>query len=139
MQSLIQSTAEKPSDTLSIHIYKGNLNHTFVYYEDDGESYDYEKGAFYKRAISYDATNRKIVFSAVEGNYASKFKNLKLVFHGFDAQDKIKTAQDLQDDFASFLTPISKFDPQGSANAVEGYKVKSVVISNNAKQFEIKY
>ncbi|RKD20151.1 glycoside hydrolase family 31 [Pelobium manganitolerans] len=139
MQSLIQSTAEKPSDTLSIHIYKGNLNHTFVYYEDDGESYDYEKGAFYKRAISYDATNRKIVFGAVEGNYASKFKNLKLVFHGFDAQDKIKTAQALQDDFASFLTPISKFDPQGSANAVEGYKVKSVVISNNAKQFEIKY
>lgn len=139
MQSLIQSTAEKPSDTLSIHVYKGNLNHTFVYYEDDGESYDYEKGAFYKRAISYDATNRKIVFGAVEGNYASKFKNLKLVFHGFDAQDKIKTAQALQDDFASFLTPISKFDPQGSANAVEGYKVKSVVISNNAKQFEIKY
>lgn len=43
MQSLVQSTSEKPTDTLLIHIYKGNINNTFVYYEDDGESYNYEK------------------------------------------------------------------------------------------------
>lgn len=139
MQSLIQTTAEQPTDTLAIHIYKGKINNTFAYYEDDGESYDYEKGDFYKRNISYNSSNRSIIFDKVEGNFKSKFKHLKLVFHGFDAQDKIKAGKALQADFASFLTPISKFDPQGSANPVEGYKVQSVVLDNDSNRFEIKY
>ncbi|MBC7653473.1 MAG: DUF5110 domain-containing protein, partial [Oligoflexus sp.] len=139
MQSLIQTTAEQPTDTLTINIYKGNINNSFVYYEDDGESYNYEKGDFYKRTISYNASNKSIVFDKVEGSFKSKFKNIKLMFHGFDANDKINAGKTLQLDFASFLTPISKFDPQGSANSVEGYRVQSVVLSNDAKRFEIKY
>jgi alpha-glucosidase len=139
MQSLIQTTAEQPTDTLIINIFKGNINNSFVYYEDDGESYNYEKGDFYKRTISYNASNKSIVFDKVEGSFKSKFKFIKLMFHGFDANDKINAGKTLQQDFASFLTPISKFDPQGSVNSVEGYKVQSVVIGNDAKRFEIKY
>jgi alpha-glucosidase len=139
MQSLIQSTAEQPTDTLTINIFKGNINNSFVYYEDDGESYNYEKGDFYKRKISYDAANKTIVFDKVEGSFKSKFNYIKLMFHGFDANDKLAAGKTLKPDFASFLTPISKFDPQGSANSVEGYKAKSVVLSNDAKRFEVKY
>ena len=139
MQSLIQSTAEKPSDTLVLHIYKGSENNSFVYYEDDGESYNYEKGDFYKRQITYDAKQRKIVFAKVEGNFKSKFSQLKLVFHGFGDQDKIQTGTALQNDFVSFIAPISRFDPQGTANPTIGCNVKSVTISNDKNQFEIKY
>jgi alpha-glucosidase len=139
MQSLVQSTAEKPTDTLAIHIYKGATNNSFTYYEDDGESYNYEKGEFYKRNISYDAVKKSIVFNKVEGSYQSKFSKLKLVFHGFATTDRIVAGKALQDDFVSFLTPISRFDPQGTANPIEGYNVKSVTLNNTNNQFEIKY
>jgi alpha-glucosidase len=46
MQSLVQTTAEKPTDTLSVHIYNGSTANSFVYYEDDGKSFNYEKGDF---------------------------------------------------------------------------------------------
>lgn len=83
VQSLVQSTSEKPADTLAIHIYKGDVNNSYAYYEDDGASFAYEKGVYYKRAISYDARARRIVFGAVEGKMASKFAKLEIVLHGF--------------------------------------------------------
>ncbi|WP_199118188.1 TIM-barrel domain-containing protein [Pedobacter sp. ASV28] len=139
MQSLVQTTAEKPTDTLVIHIYKGELNNSFNYYEDDGESYNYEKGDFYKRNIIYDAVKKQIVFDKVEGSFKSKFTKLKVVFHGFTAIDKINAGKTLKDDFLSFLNPISRFDPQGTASPIEGCKVKSVILENISTRFEIKY
>jgi alpha-glucosidase len=43
MESLIQSTKDKPSDTLLVHIYYGTEQNTFTYYEDDGKSFAYKK------------------------------------------------------------------------------------------------
>jgi alpha-glucosidase len=83
MQSVIQHTKEKGNGILYLHVWKSNSNNSFVYYEDDGETYNYEKGSFYKRTISYDATKYEITFSKKEGNYSSKFDMLLLVLHGF--------------------------------------------------------
>lgn len=86
MQSPIQHTAEMPSDTLIIHLYKstrpGDL--TREYYEDDGDTYAYEEGAFFLRKMIYKPGINEVEFRKVEGSYASKFKNIRLVFHGFD-------------------------------------------------------
>jgi len=142
MQSLIQSTAEKPTDTLTIHVYKGNVSNHFVYYEDDGESYNYENGSFYKRLISYDPAKKLITFNKTEGSTASKFSKIKIVFHGFGDLSTIKVndkSMNINDDFSSVLTPISKFDPQGSANPFEGAKVKSIVVKNEGNEFSIGY
>jgi alpha-glucosidase len=142
MQSLIQTTAEKPTDTLTIHIYKGELHNRFVYYEDDGESYAYENGAFYKRAISYDPAKRLIVFDKADGSLSSKFKNIKLVLHGFNELTEVKlngSQATLNNDFSSLLTPISKFDPQGTANPAEGENVKSILMKNNSDAISINY
>jgi alpha-glucosidase len=83
VQSQVQSTSEKPSATLAIHIYKGDVDNSVTYYEDDGATFAYEKGAYYKRTISYDAAGRRIVFGAVEGSYKSTFTRLEIVMHGF--------------------------------------------------------
>jgi alpha-glucosidase len=142
MQSLVQSTAQQPTDTLVVHVYHGNLNNSFVYYEDDGESFNYEKGAYYKRAITYDASKKAITFGAVEGSLKSKFNNIKVIMHGFAGTNAYKMNNKqvtFSDDFTSFLSPISKFDPQGSANNVEGSKVKSVIIKNDSGQLSISY
>ncbi len=142
MQSLIQNTSEKPTDTLVVHVYKGDVNNSFVYYEDDGESYNYENGAFFKRTISYDAAGKTISFGKVEGSFKSKFNNLKLMFHGFDnisSFNKSGKAITLKNDFVSFVNPVSRFDPQGTANPIEGVNVKSVVVKNDKDSFNISY
>jgi len=142
MQSLVQSTAQQPTDTLVVHVYNGNVNNSFVYYEDDGESFNYEKGAYYKRTITYDVAKKAVTFGAVEGSLKSKFNNIKVIMHGFTGTNTYKTNNKqvtFNDDFTSFLSPISKFDPQGNSNNVEGSKVKSVIIKNDSGQISISY
>ena len=83
MQSLVQSTKEKPSDTLDIHIFYGSEKNSFVYYEDDGSSMNYMQNKFCKRNIVFDPDNKQIIFSKQEGDYVSVYKKLRLILHGF--------------------------------------------------------
>ena len=86
MQSVVQHTSEKPSDTLEVHLYKsfkaGDLE--WEYYEDDGVSYDYLDGKYHLRKMIYKAGINEVEFMPVEGNYSGKFSYIRLVFHGFD-------------------------------------------------------
>ena len=142
MQSLVQSTSEKPTDTLTVHVYNGDVANKFVYYEDDGESYAYENGAYYKRAINLNPATKAITFDKIEGSLASKFNTIKLVLHGFYNTNTIQLngkQATINDDFTSYLTPISKFDPQGSYTGIEGEKVKSILLKNDNNAISINY
>ena len=142
MQSLVQTTMQKPTDTLTINVYKGSSNNSFVYYEDDGESYDYEKGAYYKRTISYEPISKTIAFNKSEGTFRSNFKNIKLIFHGFGEISSVKVdgkVWSLTDEFISVLSPISRFDPQGQSNQTEGYYAKKLMLKNDNGLFKIQY
>jgi alpha-glucosidase len=83
MQSVIQNTTEKPDETLLLHVYAGKEPSSFLYYEDDGESYAFEKGAFCKRLIAYDPAKKQIGIGAQEGTFVSKFRKVKVMLHGF--------------------------------------------------------
>ena len=141
MQSLVQSTAEKPTDTLTVHIYKGNRNNSFVYYEDDGESYNYENGSYYKRTITYNAAQKQITFAKAEGSITSKFKHVRIQLHGFDntAVKLNNKAVKTTTGFVSFLNPISSFDPQGTTNSSEGHNVQTLMLDNSSNAFSISY
>ncbi len=89
MQSLVQSTKQKPSDTLFIHIYNGDEINVFEYYEDDGSTMDYQKGNYYKRTITFNPGKKQIIFSEPEGSFTSIFKNIKCIFHGFEAMNEV--------------------------------------------------
>ena len=133
MQSLVQNTAEKPSDTLFLHIYKGSQAHSFVYYEDDGESFDNEKGVFYERTITYHPADRKIILEKAGGSYASKFHHIKLLLHGFSEQKSITvngSQLSLQTNGYTFLSPISRFDPQGFSIPAERCTVQQATFDN---------
>jgi len=88
LQSIIQNTNEPGDGVLEINIWHGKQANSFVYYEDDGVSYDYQKGEYYKRTISFDPVENSITLSAVEGTFISKFKQLKLLLHGFTGNSK---------------------------------------------------
>jgi alpha-glucosidase len=64
-----------------------------------------------------------------------------LMMHGFGVNAiKLNSKQTtLDDDFSALLNPLSKFDPQGPANAVEGEKVKSITVKNDSGQFIVAY
>ncbi|HCN82635.1 MAG TPA: glycoside hydrolase family 31 [Sphingobacteriaceae bacterium] len=95
MQSLIQSTSEKSDGILQIHIWNGPQLNKFIYYEDDGSSYDYQNGAYYKREIQFDPDKRKITISQTEGSFDSMFSKINLSFHRFEGSlKKIKVNAD---------------------------------------------
>lgn len=90
MQSPVQYTDQKPDPSLELHLYKGDLANSFIYYEDDGSTYNYEKGIFYKRVINYDPVRKSLTLTAVEGSHITKFTAVKLILHGFDGLTGIK-------------------------------------------------
>lgn len=89
MQSIIQSTKESPSDTLQLHVYNGSDSTSFTYYEDDGNSFDYENGTFYQRIIKFNGGSKTLSFEKPNGNYTSHFKYYHIVFHGFETLESI--------------------------------------------------
>jgi alpha-glucosidase len=82
-QSLVQYTASQPSDTLELHVYFGKGITSFVYYEDDGATFEYEQAKYYRRSMGYDGAGKEIVLAAAEGTYASRFNYMRLRLHGF--------------------------------------------------------
>jgi alpha-glucosidase len=91
MQSVRQSTAAKGDGILLLHIWNGKKTSEFLYYEDDGLSYNYEQGAYYKRTIRLDPKKKSVTLSAVEGTFFSRFDKLSIVWHGFErgVNDKV--------------------------------------------------
>jgi alpha-glucosidase len=142
MQTLVQSTAFAPSDTLLLHIYKGTVANSYVYYEDDGRSFENEKGSFYRRTITYSAAENKLVIEKATGQSVSKFNNIALILHGFDNLENIKVNDagiSLQKTTTFLLSPITKFDPQGAAKAADGSNTLTAVIKNNKETITVQF
>jgi alpha-glucosidase len=142
MQSLVQTTSILPTDTLSVHIYNGPAANGFVYYEDDGKSFDYKKGSFYKRIIVFNPADKSVNFGAAEGSYTSHFKFIKLILHGFDQTDKISVGKDqikAESRIYSFLSGAAATDPQGSSSPAESCAVKYIVIKNSTNNIKLNY
>jgi len=131
VQSLVQSTSERPDGTLAIHVYKGDADSSTTYYEDDGASFAYEKGEYYRRAIRYDAGARRITIGAVEGSFKSKFGKLEIVLHGFG------DAPSLQVNGKALATAAGKFGFLGAAG--EQVNIRSAVIGNDGGAIVIGY
>ena len=83
MQKLVESTAYSSGDTLFVHLWAGTEKNQYQYYEDDGTTYHYQNGNFYKRVIQYDPQNATLAFAKKEGSFSTKFHIITLVLHGF--------------------------------------------------------
>ncbi|HMJ47831.1 MAG TPA: glycoside hydrolase family 31 protein [Ferruginibacter sp.] len=84
MQGIVQSTKEKGDGILYVHIWYGRNTNSFVYYEDDGNTFDYEKGTFYKRTIIYNPAQSNITLKSRTGNYSTRFEKIRVLLHGFN-------------------------------------------------------
>ena len=92
MQKTVQNTSESAGDTLSLHVYNGSRINEMVYYEDDGVTYNFEKGASYERTIRFEPAKKQLTLSAKKGSLTARFKYIKIILHGFDPLASLKTS-----------------------------------------------
>jgi alpha-D-xyloside xylohydrolase len=59
---------EKPADPIELRIFRG-ANGQFTLYEDDGETYDYEKGQHSTIAFRWDDGAKKLTLGARQGSF----------------------------------------------------------------------
>ncbi|MEZ4819920.1 MAG: glycoside hydrolase family 31 protein [Bdellovibrionota bacterium] len=114
MQSVTQHMDEKPSDVLTLHIYNGTQENDFVYYEDDGESFDYQNQMFYRQHIHFDPKTKTLAWSKAQGKYISQCTSLRIYWHGFDSLHSCTIegrSVPLQKQDYVFIPPVSNFDP----------------------------
>ncbi|HUX84179.1 MAG TPA: glycoside hydrolase family 31 protein [Chitinophagaceae bacterium] len=90
MQHPVQSTAQSGDGTLEIQVWKGPDSSSFLYYEDDGTSYSYQQGQYWKRLIRYDPAAKTLDLGMPEGSFPSRFSHILLVFHGFEAPVRVR-------------------------------------------------
>lgn len=113
LQSVVQNTHETHDGELKLHIYYGNVETEQQYYEDDGETFDFESDAFYKRQIYFNGNANKINLSKVEGNFKTTFKKVKVYLHGFTADTfKINGSSiALNKEDIRLIEQVTEFDP----------------------------
>jgi alpha-glucosidase len=150
MQSLVQSTRQAPSDTLYLHIYNGTEKNSFMYYEDDGNSLAYKQSGYYRREMLFDPIGKKISLAPSEGSFASHFKFIELIFHGFG--NSVKEIGTSGRKLESRTTSTVLFDPltdledyydknyfQSLRKAEKITATRSVTIANTADAIDLNY
>ncbi|MHB9142854.1 MAG: TIM-barrel domain-containing protein, partial [Paludibacter sp.] len=85
MQNTVQNTTESAGDTLKLQLYFGSKATKLLYYEDDGTTYDYEKGVSYERVISFEPAKKELTMSDKKGDFSGRFKKVCLIMHGFES------------------------------------------------------
>ncbi len=137
MQSITQSTSEKPSDTLIIHLYIGTDN-SFNYYEDDGMTYNYTSGNFYRRTLNYSSSANQLTFSKPEGAYSSQFKYIKIYFHSDQKLQANVRVDDVGTSFTNESVSMMGGFPLNYATS-ENMNLSSLVIDNAYREIQINW
>mgnify|MGYP003406885868 FL=1 len=88
----VQSTSEGRNAPWEIRIY-GGADGKFTVYEDDGTSYNYEKGAYSTYPITWKASDHTLQIGQRQGTYKGmcKERKLKLVYINGEKQNVTKT------------------------------------------------
>jgi alpha-D-xyloside xylohydrolase len=73
MGPFLQYSSEKPADPIELRIYRG-ADGQFTLYEDQGDTYDYEKGKYATIPISWDNAKRTLKIGKRTGDFPGMLK-----------------------------------------------------------------
>ncbi|CAN5368619.1 glycoside hydrolase family 31 protein [soil metagenome] len=113
MQRPVQNTKEIVTE-LILHVYNGDDDTEFEFYEDDGSTFEYEKGISATRLIRFSPSAKTITIEKVQGSFISSLINLKLVLHGFDGVQSVNIQggnHGLEPTVNALFLPLEKYDP----------------------------
>ncbi len=139
MQKPVQNTKEKVHE-LILHVYNGNNDNHYEFYEDDGATFDYEQQLYARRIISFLPAARKIILEPQAGGFSSSLEKVKLVLHGFGDLHQVKVngqQQDCQRETNSFFLPLEKYDPINDPDTMGHEEVRVTRFAYSAQRTEI--
>jgi alpha-glucosidase len=114
MQPVKTHTGER-SAQLILHVYNGNTENSFLLYEDDGLTFDYQQNKFAKRTLTFKPKKNQICIGKQDGEFASIVKVVKLVLHGFDSKPSVVRVngedRTIVPEMNRFFAGLEKFDP----------------------------
>ncbi len=73
MGPFLQYATEKPANPLELRIYRGG-NGSFTLYEDENNTYDYEKGVYSTISFKWDNAKRELIIGKREGSFPGMLK-----------------------------------------------------------------
>jgi alpha-D-xyloside xylohydrolase len=73
MGPFLEYSNEKPADPIELRIYRGADGH-FTLYQDEGDSYGYEKGQYETIPISWHDSSRTLEIGARTGSFPGMLK-----------------------------------------------------------------
>ena len=79
----LQYSTEKPEDPIELRVYEG-ANGSFTLYEDENDTYDYEKGAYATIPLVWDDAARTLTIGARAGKFPGMLetRTFRIVFVG---------------------------------------------------------
>ena len=83
----MQYVGEKAWDHLELRVYPG-ADGSFTLYEDEGDNYNYEQGAYTTIAFSWNDRARTLTIGARQGNYPGMILNRKFTVILPDGQSR---------------------------------------------------
>lgn len=83
----VQYTSEKAWDDLELRIYPG-ADGDFVLYEDEGDGYGYEQGAFSQIRFHWDDKAQRLTIRAREGRYPGMLQSRRFRIHRVGADSE---------------------------------------------------
>lgn len=86
----VQYTNEKKWDNLIINVYPG-ADGTFTLYEDEGDNYNYESGAYTEILIKWNDTKRILTIDARKGEYNGMLTKRNFTIRTADGKEKVIT------------------------------------------------
>lgn len=142
MQSTISHTEASHDGILRLHIYTGKNSSTYLHYEDDGFSKNYQQAEYFKREIKWDSEKQELQFGSADGNYESAFKEIQLYIHGID-KDSISIGDQHikgEKENLAFLGRLTAFDPlpDYSQPYYEVENINSFRIAHLSSEFTVK-
>jgi len=86
-QEIIQYVTEKKADTICLDLFPDEKLTSFQFYDDDGTTYNYEKGDYFKQNILLSGNNNiiRIKFERQEKSYTPEFTHYLAKVHGEQA------------------------------------------------------
>jgi alpha-glucosidase len=140
MQHAASHTGVKQEEFI-LHIYHGNESSDFLYYTDDGSTFQYQQGACITRTIKYLAEDNKVLLTEENGDYQIDFKTIKIVFHGmYPERITINSnSYELTHQTHSFFAPLEKYDPIHDPDSMGEEHVRFIIIPYISTQIEINW
>jgi alpha-D-xyloside xylohydrolase len=95
MGPFIQYAAEKPADPIELRIYPG-ADGNFTLYEDENDTYNYEKGVFSTISFFWNDVKRQLTISKRQGSFPGMLekRNFQIVLVGKDKGNGIEISKE---------------------------------------------